>query len=84
MLVISFAAFAWRALWRFAFTASEYGLAEGVLAVLRIPVANIIAIMAGRRAFMSYIATLRGAEPLWDKTAHESHPAVELRPVTAR
>jgi len=76
MLAASFAAFVWRALWRFGFTAREYGLAEGVLAVLRIPVANVISIMAGRRAIMSYIRSLRGSQPDWDKTAHFGHPAI--------
>jgi adsorption protein B len=75
MLTISFAAFVWRALWRFGFTASEYGLAEGILAVLRIPVANVIAIMAGRRALVAYARSLAGSATVWDKTTHSLHPA---------
>ncbi len=75
MLAISFAAFVWRALWRFGFVAREYGFSEGVLAVLRIPVANVISIMAGRRALMAYIKTLRGSDVVWDKTEHASHPS---------
>ena len=43
--------------------------------LLRIPVANIIAIMAGRRALFAYVRTLRGADVSWDKTTHRSHPA---------
>ncbi len=76
MLTMSFVAFIWRALWRFGFTANEYGLVEGVLAVLRIPVANVIAIMAGRRALVAYVRSLVGAAPAWDKTAHSLHPAL--------
>ena len=76
MLAISFGAFVWRALWRFVFTASEYGLAEGVLAVLRIPVANVISIMAGRRALIAYVRSLVGGAPAWDKTTHSLHPAL--------
>jgi len=76
MLAISFASFVWRALWRFCFTAHEYGLAEGARAVLRIPIANVIAIMAGRRALAAYFRTLRGSEVSWDKTRHSNHPAV--------
>lgn len=64
----------WRAIFRFAFTAHEYGLAEGARALLRIPVANIIAIMAGRRALWAYLRTLRGHAPRWDKTSHRVHP----------
>ena len=69
------ASFAWRALLRFAFTAREYGWAEAARAVLRIPSANIIAIMAGRRAFAAYVASLLGARPRWEKTPHHAHAA---------
>ena len=75
MLGASFAGFLWRLVLRFAFTAREYGLAEGCLAVLRIPVANIIAIMAGRRALVAYFRSLRTGKVVWDKTSHELHPA---------
>ena len=76
LLAINLAGFAWRAAWRFAFTAREYGAAEGVRAVLRIPIANVIAIMAGRRALWGYVASLTGREPSWDKTSHTIHPAI--------
>lgn len=75
LIVINFAGFLWRAGMRFAFTAREYGLAEGLRSVLRIPVANIIAIMAGRRALFAYMGTLGGKLPKWDKTTHLAHPA---------
>jgi adsorption protein B len=75
MLAVSFAAFVWRAGWRFAFTAREYGLAEGLRAILRIPVANVITIVAGRRALVAYVRSLRGAEIGWEKTHHRDHPA---------
>ncbi len=83
-LLLSFFGFVWRALMRFTFTAHEYGLAEGIWAVARIPVSNIIAIMAGRRAFAAYFRTLRGGAVIWDKTAHLGHPARSAaREVTA-
>ena len=75
ILAISFAAFVWRALWRFGFTAREYGLAEGGLAILRIPIANVIAIMAGRRALFAYVNALLGSNVDWDKTSHAMYPA---------
>jgi len=75
LLGLNFASFIWRAAARFAFTAREHGKAEGVRAVLRIPVTNVIAIMAGRRALAAYAKTLFGALPRWDKTEHDSHPA---------
>jgi adsorption protein B len=73
VLWANLASFAWRAAMRFAFTAREYGWAEGVRAVLRLPHANVIAIMAGRRAFAAYVASLMGARPRWEKTAHHVH-----------
>jgi adsorption protein B len=75
LLAANVLAFAWRVAMRFAFTAREYGWAEGMRAVLRIPVGNIVAIMAARRALGSYIGTLLGAQVRWDKTAHDAHPA---------
>ena len=75
LIIANLASFTWRALARFGFTAREFGIAEGLRAVLRIPVANIIAIMAGRRALVAYIRALHGAPAQWEKTAHEMHPA---------
>lgn len=82
ILWINLASFAWRAAVRFAFTAHEYGALEGLRALLRLPHANVIAIMSARRAVFAYVRTLFGAKIRWDKTHHEAHPAA-LR-VTAR
>lgn len=75
LLIANLIAFAWRAIMRFGFTAREYGIGEGVRAVLRIPLANVIAIIAGRRAVMAYLGTLLGSPVKWDKTPHYVHPA---------
>ncbi len=75
LILANLTGFVWRASLRCLFTAREYGWAEGFRAVLRIPLANIIAIMAGRRALFAYLRTLGGAPPAWDKTAHMAHPA---------
>uniref|UniRef100_UPI000A56FD92 glycosyltransferase family 2 protein n=1 Tax=Erythrobacter sp. CCH5-A1 TaxID=1768792 RepID=UPI000A56FD92 len=75
VLAANAAAFVWRIAMRFAFTAREYGLAEGVYAVLRLPLANVIAIIAGRRAVFAYARTLLGRAAVWDKTDHDAHPA---------
>lgn len=72
---VNLACFAWRTMMRFAFTAREYGWAEGLRAVLRLPFANLIAIMAGRRALAAYVRVLLGGRPRWDKTYHHAHPA---------
>ena len=76
VLLFCFATLVWRCAARFAFTAHEYGLVEGVNAVMRIPVANLIAIFAGRRALASYVRGLCGARVHWEKTAHADHPAM--------
>ena len=85
LLAANFVSFLWRGAMRFVFTAREYGWREGLWAVARIPVANVIAIMAGRRALFAYARTLRGAKPRWDKTFHHAHPAAMARaPARAR
>ena len=78
MLSLCFASLVWRAVNRFAFTAAEYGIAEGIRSVLRIPVANVITIMAGRRALGRYVGALKGDAVAWDKTRHTGHPALAL------
>lgn len=75
LLWANLASFAWRAAMRFAFTAREYGVVEGLWSILRLPHANVVAILAGRRAFIAYLGTLLGAKPRWDKTFHQAHPA---------
>lgn len=76
LMVLCLVGLGWRVAFRFVFTTREYGLAEGARAVLRIPVANIIAIVSGRRAFSAYVRTLGGSAVRWDKTAHHGHPAL--------
>ena len=75
MLLASFAGFVWRAGSRALFTTREYGWREGLISVLRIPVANVIAIMAGQRALAAYFRSLQDGKVVWDKTVHERHPA---------
>jgi adsorption protein B len=84
MMTISAAALVWRATWRFGFTAWEYGLAEGIRALLRLPVANLIAIFAGNRALFAYLRTLRGELVRWEKTQHTAHPAASVLRATPR
>lgn len=80
MIAFSFVSFAWRAAMRFVFTSREYGVAEGLISVLRIPVGNVVAILAGRRALFAYIRGLAGEKVSWDKTRHGIHPAVPAEP----
>ena len=57
----------WRMLVRFSFTSAAYGPRQGLLSVPRLLVANLIAILAVRRAI-----ALHGASgpKRWDKTSH--------------
>ncbi len=75
MVALSLAGLGWRLLARLVFTAREYGLAEGLRAVVRVPVGNVIAIMAARRAVAAYLRSLGGGDVVWDKTDHAAHPA---------
>ncbi len=76
LLIANLAALLWRCLLRAVFTAHEYSLGEGIMAVLRMPLANVIAIMAGRRALSAYLISLRSGRVKWDHTIHLSHPAL--------
>ena len=83
LLWINFASFVWRAGFRFGFTAQAYGWAEGLRAILRIPFANVIAIMAGRRATVAYLRSLLGGPVRWEKTPHLVHATALLAPPQA-
>lgn len=61
----------WRLLMRFSFTAAAYGPREGLRAVPRALIANLIAILACFRAVGRIVRSLhRPQKPIWDKTAH--------------
>lgn len=67
MLKLNFALLLWRVVMRFGFTTAAYGLGEGLLSVPRLVVANLIAVLAARRAL-----ALHGApgQREWDKPRH--------------
>lgn len=75
LLLANLVCFCWRIVARFSFTAREYGWREGGTALMRIPVSNVIAIMAARRALRDYLRSLAGGPVNWDKTHHAAHPA---------
>lgn len=74
LLWINLAFLVWRLLVRGIFAARLYGWRAGLMTVPRSFVANIIAIMAARRACAAYIRHLLGAPLLWDKTEHRHFP----------
>ena len=57
----------WRLAMRFLFTASVYGVAEGLRALPRIVVGNVVAILAARRALTLHES---GGPRRWYKTRH--------------
>lgn len=67
LLIVNAWLLAWRVLMRAAFTASAYGLEEGLLSMPRLFVGNLIAVLAAFRAFSLHS---KGRTPRWDKTQH--------------
>ena len=67
MLAFNFGLLAWRLAIRFVTVARFYGWREGCRAVPRVLTANVIAMMAARRALAAYVP---GRVNRWDKTAH--------------
>ena len=62
----------WRGLMRFTLVRAAYGWREGLRAVPRMLVGNLIAMLAARRAVAAYIRSGRpgAAAVAWDKTRH--------------
>ena len=70
LLAANGALLAWRIATRALFTGSAYGRNQALLSIPRLLVANLVALLAARRALAIYLPTLRGKLPVWDKTAH--------------
>lgn len=60
----------WRLIMRFFFVTRAYGWREGLIAVPRAIVGNVIAIIAARRAVWLYVRMRREGVVRWDKTVH--------------
>ncbi len=58
---------AWRVLMRATFTASAYGVTEGLMSIPRLVVGNVIAMLAALRAVSLHLG---GGARRWDKTRH--------------
>lgn len=70
LLAVNGALLFWRMGMRFWMVARLYGWREGLRSVPRAIVANIIAMMAARRAVVRYAGLARRGPVAWDKTAH--------------
>ena len=67
LLTINAWLLAWRILMRAWFTASAYGVKEGIFSVPRLFVGNVIAMLAAARAISLHVG---GGAKTWDKTRH--------------
>ncbi len=70
LIAVNTALLIWRIGSRMAFTGAAYGWREALWAAPRFVVGNYIALLAARRALFRYVAMLRGAPTVWDKTVH--------------
>ncbi len=66
----------WRLGMRGFFTARWYGLPQAMRALPRAFIANVIAILAARRAVTLYWRMLRSGRVVWEKTDHARHPSL--------
>lgn len=73
----------WRLGMRGYFTARCYGWRQGIFSFPRALVANIIAILAARRAVVAYWRILRSGQIVWEKTEHRE-AGCEAAPVTVQ
>ena len=71
LVTVNLALLGWRAAMRFAFVTSAYGWAEGIRSIPRMVVANLIAILAARRAVLRYLSARRSGSVKWHKTVHD-------------
>lgn len=70
LLLVNAALLLWRLAMRAVFVWHAYGPGEALRSVPRTVVANIVQMMAARRAVTAYLRHLRGEKLVWDKTAH--------------
>ncbi|PZU06998.1 glycosyl transferase family protein [Sphingomonas sp.] len=67
LLMLTSTLLVWRLSMRAFFVTRAYGWREGLCAIPRVFIANLIEIAAARRAVMRYVP---GRTPVWDKTRH--------------
>jgi adsorption protein B len=75
LLMANGAMLVWRLVVRALFVGREQGWSEALLSVPRSILANIIAIMAARKACWNYLRHILGKPLIWDKTVHGHFPA---------
>lgn len=65
----------WRIVIRTAFVGLMHGPRQAAMSIPRSLVANIITIVAARKACWGYVRHIFGAQLVWDKTSHAHFPA---------
>lgn len=83
MLVFNAVFLVWRLAIKGYFVFALYGLREALLSAPRTFIANIINILAAKRALAQYLQILSGAPARWEKTSHfhpDSADVEQLRP----
>jgi bacteriophage N4 adsorption protein B len=70
LLTLNAVLLGWRLLVRAGLTAASYGGAEGLRAIVRVPVANLVAVLSTWRALRLHVGALSGTPVRWEKTAH--------------
>ena len=80
MLIVNAGLLLWRLGMRFVFTAAIYGWRQGILAIPRAFLANVIHILAARRALVIYLRQLRTRTLVWDKTEHAALASLRAAP----
>jgi len=69
----------WRVAVRAAFVAQAQGWGAALMSIPRTLIANVISILAARRAVTNYAAHLLGSALQWDKTSHTHFPNCQTR-----
>lgn len=70
LLWINLSLMFWRFFMRALFVWHAYGWRQGLAAIPRTMIGNLVAILAARRAIFLYIRSLMGSPLVWDKTQH--------------
>jgi bacteriophage N4 adsorption protein B len=74
MLRITLVLLCWRVMLRFYLVRQMHGAKQAWLSIPRMIVANIVSIIAARRACWAYVQLLLGGKLRWDKTQHAHFP----------
>lgn len=78
LFAFNFTLLLWRMMARALCVARVYGWRHAPLAIVRVPIGNILLVMTAWRALIGYWRGLRGKALIWDKTAHRFPLALQV------